>query len=117
MIAQKKASVQVVEVGCERFFNLSGYISSPKRTCLGVRTYERLAMLSSLIQNVHVNEERIAEEYLRRCSNGSWKRSNTEDALKCWNLERIITSDLMNVPQPEPLTYTDFVSGDNSNCD
>ena len=117
MIAQKKASVQVVEVGCERFFNLSGYISSPKRTSLGVRTYERLAMLSSLIQNVHVNEERIAEEYLRRCSNGSWKRSNTEDALKCWNLERIITSDLMNVPQPEPLTYTDFVSGDNSDCD
>ena len=53
-------------MGCERFFNLSGYISSPKRTSLGVRTYERLAMLSNLIQNVYVNEERIAEEYLRR---------------------------------------------------
>ena len=113
VLAQKKASVQVVEVGCERFFNLSGYVSSPKRTSLGVRTYERLAMLSSLIQNVYVNEERIAEEYLRRCKSGSWKHSNTEDALKCWNLERILISELMHLPQPEALTYAEFVSGEN----
>ena len=70
-------------------------------------------MLSSLIQNVYVNEERIAEEYLRRCKSGSWKHSNTEDALKCWNLERILISELMHLPQPEALTYTEFVSGDN----
>ena len=35
-----------VEVGCERFFGLSGYISSPRRTRLKVRTYERLTMLA-----------------------------------------------------------------------
>ena len=29
VIAQKESSRRVVEVGCERFFGLSGYISSP----------------------------------------------------------------------------------------
>ena len=31
VIAQKESSRRVVEVGCERFFGLSGYISSPRR--------------------------------------------------------------------------------------
>ena len=56
----------------------------------------------------YVNEKRIAEEYLRRCKSGSWKHSNTEDALKCWNLERILISELMHLPQPEALHYTEF---------
>ncbi len=42
---QREASRRVVEVGCERFFGLSGYISSPRQTRLGVRNYERLAIL------------------------------------------------------------------------
>merc|ERR1711862_1073045 len=51
ILIQCLASIRVVEVGCERFFSLSGYISSPLRTQLGVRTYERLAMLASIVQN------------------------------------------------------------------
>ena len=46
---QCEESRRIVEVGCERFFNLSGYVSSPKRTSLGVRNYERLAMLLCLL--------------------------------------------------------------------
>ena len=34
--AQAEAALGNVEVGSERFFNISGYISSPKRTRLGV---------------------------------------------------------------------------------
>jgi hypothetical protein len=32
VIVQREASRRMTEVGCERFFNLSGYISSPQRT-------------------------------------------------------------------------------------
>ena len=37
-------------------------ISSPKRTRLGVRTYERLAMLSCLLRKVYVDERIIEAE-------------------------------------------------------
>ena len=56
-IVQREASRRAVEVGCERFFGLSGYISQPRRSRLNVRNYERLAMwhilcrVSSLIQS------------------------------------------------------------------
>ncbi len=40
ILVQNEASCRVVEVGCERFFGLSGYVSSPRRTRLGVRNYE-----------------------------------------------------------------------------
>ncbi|EJK63933.1 hypothetical protein THAOC_15380 [Thalassiosira oceanica] len=96
VIAQRCDSYRVVEVGCERFFNLSGYISSPQRTRLGVRNYERLAMLASLVRNVYINEEWVAQEYLRRCKAGAWKPENTAEALKCWNLEQIIEAKLLH---------------------
>ena len=75
ILVQREASRQVVEVGgYESFFGLSGYISSPWRTRLGVRNYERLAMLSSILRVVYVNPEWVAEEYLRRCKSSAWKK-------------------------------------------
>ena len=62
IIAQCMASRRVVEVGCERFFSLTGYISAPRRTRLGVRTYERLAILSSNLKRVYVDPNKIKEE-------------------------------------------------------
>jgi hypothetical protein len=44
ILVQKKASTWVVKFGCERFFALSGYVSAPRRTRLGVRCYEHLAI-------------------------------------------------------------------------
>ena len=110
VVAQRADSYRVVEVGCERFFNLSGYISSPQRTRLGVRNYERLAMLASLIRNVYINEEWVAQEYLRRCKAGAWKPENTAEALKCWNLERIIEAKMLQMPEPDEITMTQFTS-------
>jgi hypothetical protein len=40
LLVQKEASRCVTEVGCERFFALSRYVSAPRRTRLGVRNYE-----------------------------------------------------------------------------
>ncbi len=80
---QCEASCHVVEVECERFFALSGYISLPKRTQLGVRNYERIAMLSSILRLVYVDSEWVAQEYLHRCKTGVWKEGDDKDALKC----------------------------------
>ena len=109
---QCEESRRIVEVGCERFFNLAGYVSSAKRTALLVRNYEHLAMLSSLIQKVYIDEEWVAEEYLSRCKSGIWKESEDEEALKCWNLERIIQAELMGAPEPIDLTMDEFANAD-----
>ena len=86
----------MVEVGCERFFGrLSGYISSPRRTRLGgVRNYERIAMLSSILRVIYINPEWAAREYLARSKSGNWKHANDDESLKCWNLERILEAEL-----------------------
>ena len=110
--SQCEESRRVVEVGCERFFNLAGYISSPKRTRLGVRTYERLAMLSCLLRKVYVDEEWVAQEYLRRCKAGTWDSQTDEDSLKCLNLERIIEAELVGSPVPDDLTMEEFADAD-----
>ena len=93
ILTQREASRRVVEVGCERFFGLSGYISSPRRTRLGVRNYERLAMLSSILRVMYINPEWVAREYLTRSKSDTWKQANDDESLKCWNLERILEAE------------------------
>jgi hypothetical protein len=110
LLIQKESSRRVTEVGCERFFALSGYVSAPRRTRLGVRNYERLAILSSIVQRLYIDEKWVAAEYLRRCKNGSWKKENDVDALKCWNLERILDAELLNEPVPSELTMEDLIA-------
>jgi hypothetical protein len=109
LLVQKEASRRVTEVGCEHFFSLSGYVSAPRRTRLGVRNYERLAMLSSIVQSLYIDPVWVAAEYLRRCKNGSWKEDIDVEALKCWNLERILDAELHNKPVPADLSMEDFI--------
>ena len=109
IISQCEMSNQVVEVGCERFFNISGYVSSEKRTRLKVRTYERLAILAAMIQKVYIDYEWIAKEYLRRTRNKLWDTETTNESLKCFNLERNIEADLNGVKRPPELTIDDLL--------
>ena len=110
MVVQCEAARRVVEVGCERFFSLSGYVSAPRRMRLGVRTYERLAMMASILQKVYTSKEWVTKEYLRRCKKGVWKEENTKEALKCWNLERNIDADLMGDGKLSQLTINDLIN-------
>lgn len=110
VIAQRDAAIRVVEVGCERFFGLSGYISSPRRTRLKVRTYERLAMLAFMVNHVYIDIEWVAKEYLRRCKAGMWKKENTVEALKCWNLERIMDAEIFGQSPPAFVTMAEFTA-------
>jgi hypothetical protein len=56
-------------------------VSAPRRTRLGVRNYERFAMLSSIVQSLYIDPVWVAAEYLRRCKNGSWKEDIDVEAL------------------------------------
>jgi hypothetical protein len=78
ILAQKEASRRVVEVGCEQFFGLSGYISSACRSRLGVRHYEHLAMFAMIMQKVYIyiDAEWVAKEYLHRCKQNKWKEED-----------------------------------------
>ena len=95
---------------------LSGYISSPRQTRLGGRTYERLAMLASTHKNIYVELELVAKEYLDRCKSGAWKKENMDKVLKYWNLERIIEAELFGQSLPEQLTMDDLVGEGNDSA-
>ena len=107
--AQCEEPTKVVEVGCERFFNISGRVSLEKRTRLGVRTYERLAMLAVMIKKIYIDYEWVASEYLRRTKENLWESETTTEALKCFNLKRIIEADLLGIVQPKELTLEDII--------
>jgi hypothetical protein len=111
VVARREASRRVVEVGCERFFNLSGYVSQPRRSQLGVRNYERIAMLSHLLNHVYIDPQWVAAEYLRRCKKGVWKKDNTVESLKCFNLERILEAKElgMEVEVPAEITIEEYM--------
>jgi hypothetical protein len=57
---QREESRWAVEVGCERFFGLSGYVSQPRRSTLGVWNYERLAMLATILQSLFIDPSWVA---------------------------------------------------------
>lgn len=108
IVVQMYAHCRVVEVGCERFFGIAGYTSNPRRAQLNVRSYERIAMLSQILRNVYIDDKLVAEEYLRRAKSGAWKKGNAEDALKCWNLERVLEAEMYGQPAPAELTMQEF---------
>ena len=47
------------------------------------RTYEYLAMLTLLVQNVFIDYNWVANKKLKRCKKGSWTKKSDNDALKC----------------------------------
>ena len=74
-----------------------------------MRTYERLALLSSIVNKVYIDPEWVADEYLRRCKAGEWKKYIDEEALKCWNLERIIDAKLFGKDEPPGLSIEELL--------
>ena len=98
-----------MEVGCERFFGLSGYVSQPRRSMLGVRNYERLAMLATMLQSLFIDPNWVAEEYLHRAKAGKWKKEHTVESFKCFNLERILDAQMYGKKELERLIQEEYV--------
>ncbi len=49
---------------------------------------------------MYVDEKGVAQEYLRRCNMSKWKKADDDDALKCWNCERILDAEQLGLPKP-----------------
>jgi hypothetical protein len=72
--------------------------------------YKHVAMLASIIQNVYCDKNWVALQYIERSKKGSWKKENTEEASKCWNLERIIDAEQQGRDIPDELRLEDLLN-------
>ena len=75
-----------------------------------MHTYKRVAMLASIIQNVYIDNDWVAQQYNERGKRGSWKKESTEEALKCWNLEPIIDAEHQGKDAPSELKMEDLLN-------
>ena len=65
-------------------------------------------MLSHILRNMYIDDKLVAEEYMKRAKSGAWKEENMADALKCWNLERVLEAEAYGESIPEELTMEEF---------
>jgi hypothetical protein len=65
-------------------------------------------MLASIMQVVYIDPEWVAREYMRRTRAGVWKAADNE-ALKCFNLERILDAETQGHLKPPELTMEDLL--------
>ena len=66
--------------------------------------------IRNINQNVYIDTHWVAQEYLRRCQAGSWKKENTAESLKCWNLERILDERVRNAAPGNEITLEELVA-------
>ena len=71
----------------------------------------RRSLLLNIVQNMYIDPEWVASEYLKRCKKGAWKKENTVDALKCFNLERILTASQFNLETPDEVGMEKYMEG------
>ena len=50
----------------------------------------------------------VAEEYSKGAKSWALKKENIEEALKCWNLERILEAETFGQHVPADLTMQEF---------
>jgi hypothetical protein len=52
----------------------------------------------------------VAQLYIEQGKRGSCKKENTEEALKCWNVERIIDVEQQGKDAPSELNMEDLLN-------
>ena len=58
----------------------------------------------------YIDNDWVAPQYIEQGKRGSWKKENTEEALKCWNLERIIDAEQQGKDAPSELNMEDLLN-------
>jgi hypothetical protein len=91
------ASMRTNEVGCEQFFSIAGYVSNPRRASLKVKHYECMAMLKHNLQQVYVDEDWVAKEYLSTEKNKGWDESETKNDELVDKLEKELLAEDLGV--------------------
>ncbi len=66
-------------------------------------------LVASIIQNVYIDNDWVAQQYIEQCKRG-WKKESTEEALKCWNLEHIIDAEQQGKDTPSELKMDDLLN-------
>jgi hypothetical protein len=66
-------------------------------------------MFAYIIQTVFIDPKWVAEEHLRRCKAGKWKKGSAKDALKCYNFERIVDAEMFGSEEPSEITLDDYM--------
>ncbi len=72
----------------KRAIPLIPILSAIAGTALGATT----TMLASIIQNVYIDNDWVAHQYIQQGKRERWNNKSTEEVLKCWNLECIINA-------------------------
>ena len=67
-------------------------------------------MLAPIIQNVYIDNDWVAQQYIEQSKRESWKKESTEEAIKCWNLERIIDAEQQRKDAPSELKMEDLLN-------
>jgi hypothetical protein len=98
ILVQSQAAIQNIEIVCESIFSLTSYISAPRCAYLCIHTHEHITILANILKKVYIGKEWTTKEYLRCCKTGAWKKKNTVDTLKCWNLEFVLDDELEKLP-------------------
>ena len=62
-------------------------------------------MLAAIIPKMYIDLDWVSKEYLRR-----WKKENTDEALQCFNLERIIDAELRGEEAPIEMTLDELLA-------
>ena len=70
---------------------------------------ERIALLGIILNSVQIDMDWVVQEYLRRCKARAWKPENTAEALKCWNLERVMSAEVRGEAVPAELSMSDLL--------
>ena len=93
LLALKRAAGDNVEVNCERFFSLAGYVSHPARSRMKSSTYERLAVLPAIMDVLYIDENAVVDEYIRRRKANDWNEIESEEDEAFLLLEREIAEE------------------------
>jgi hypothetical protein len=66
-------------------------------------------MLANILSKVYIDKEWVAKEYFMSCKVGAWKKENTVDTLKCWNLGCVFDANLQKLTAPCALILKDVL--------
>jgi hypothetical protein len=59
-------------------------------------------------EDLHIDPEWVANQYLKRCHTGAWKKGNNAKALKSWNVNSIIDADVFVNSTPSTLAMDEL---------
>ena len=93
LLALKRAAGDNVEVNCERFFSLAGYVSHPARSRMKSSTCERLAILPAIVDVLYIDENAVVNECIRRSKANDWDEIESEEDEGFLLIEREIAEE------------------------